>query len=77
MPRWSPDGRQIAYLTAISDNPDVWVANILTLRTKALRRYRARLNGFAPPVWSPDGKSLLVSAWFTDQLGSPLGHAHV
>jgi Tol biopolymer transport system component len=74
MPRWSPDGRRIAYLTATSDNADTCVVNVLTLRTKAVRRYRARLNGFAPPVWSPDGKSLLVSAWFTDPLGSSLGH---
>jgi Tol biopolymer transport system component len=73
MPRWSPDGRRIAYLVASSANADTWVVKVLTLRTKAVRTYRARLNGDSAPVWSPDGKSLLVSAWLTDPLGSSYG----
>jgi hypothetical protein len=68
MARWSPDGRRLAYLTP-ADNVDAWHVNVLTLRTNRVRRYGARLNGSAL-VWSPDGKSLLVSAWLPDPLGS-------
>src|SRR5262245_43562139 len=57
-PYWSPDGKQIAYLTNISGSPQVWVI-------AAAGGYPRQLTAHDDPVgavaWSPDGKTLAYS----------------
>lgn len=54
-PRWSPDGRMIAYTSYRSGNPDLFVLNFDSGRRDVLSAHRG-LN--ATPAWSPDGQWL-------------------
>ncbi len=54
-PRWSPDGRMIAYTSYRNGNPDLFVLNFDSGRRDVLSAQRG-LN--ATPAWSPDGRWL-------------------
>jgi TolB protein len=54
-PRWSPDGRLIAYTSYRNGNPDLFVLNFDSGRRDVLSSQRG-LN--ATPGWSPDGQWL-------------------
>jgi len=59
-PRYSPDGRQIAYaqIRGNSEYSDIWVLDLVTgIETRVSSGGRDRA-----PVWSPDGRSILWSA---------------
>ncbi len=63
-PRYSPDGLEVAYWKgapsigeSIPGNGEVWIA---PLNGDAPRRVGAQLTTARHPVWSPDGKALLV-----------------
>jgi dipeptidyl aminopeptidase/acylaminoacyl peptidase len=59
-PRWSPDGRQIAFITARDGDPQIYLADA----SGASPRQLTRLSGGVqtPIVWSPDGKMLAFVA---------------
>jgi TolB protein len=57
-PRWSPDGRMIAYTSYRNGNPDLFVLNFDSGRRDVLSAQQG-LN--ATPGWSPDGQSLVVA----------------
>jgi len=57
-PRWSPDGRQIAYTSYRNGNPDLFVLNFESGRRDVLSAQRG-LN--ATPGWSPDGQVLVFA----------------
>lgn len=54
-PRWSPDGRMIAYTSYRNGNPDLFVLNFDSGRRDVLSAQRG-LN--VTPAWSPDGQWL-------------------
>ncbi len=60
-PQWSPDGRQIAFVSDRHPNPDLgWRSDIylVTISTKRVRQLtpgRGR-QAWGSPAWSPDGK---------------------
>jgi Tol biopolymer transport system component len=61
-PSWSPDGQQIVYAKRIEPNKYGYHLNDIYLydvATKEEKRLTHGLRGF-DPVWSPDGKSILV-----------------
>ena len=68
LPRWSPDGRQIAFMARESDAPlwEVWVVRADLTYPRRL----AVVTGLRAPVWSPDGKLLAVDdvsrVWLLD-----------
>jgi Tol biopolymer transport system component len=57
LPRWSPDGRQIAYMSKRPDRP--WRINILDLQSGAIREAAHSGDSQGAPTWSPDGKSIV------------------
>ena len=60
-PRFSPDGRQLAYgaFAPRRDGSDVWITDLATSST---RRVTSDDNDSNDPVWSADGKSIAFSA---------------
>jgi TolB protein len=57
-PRWSPDGRLIAYTSYRNGNPDLFVLNFDSGRRDVLSAQRG-LN--ISPAWSPDGQWLALA----------------
>ena len=68
LPRWSPDGRQIAFMARQSDSPfwEVWTARA----DLSYPRRLATVTGLRPPEWSPDGRLLAIDdesrVWLLD-----------
>jgi len=57
LPRWSPDGRQIAYMFLKPDHP--WRIYILELATGVAREASEGNDNQGAPSWSPDGRFLV------------------
>jgi dipeptidyl aminopeptidase/acylaminoacyl peptidase len=58
-PAWSPDGRQIAYVSDKADywSDDVWLVDVASGRTRQLTR---KLMASSTPVWSPKGDRIAL-----------------
>ncbi len=56
-PRWSPDGTQLAFVSARGDKPQVYLLPIAAPGGEA-RQLTKLENGCHSPDWSPDGASL-------------------
>jgi dipeptidyl aminopeptidase/acylaminoacyl peptidase len=52
-PRWSPDGKKLAFISMRDGSPQVW---ILDLSTRELKKITDISTGADGPVWSPDGR---------------------
>lgn len=57
-PAWSPDGRQLAYVSFESRKPEVYVHEIATGRRRLVANFRGSNSA---PAWSPDGQRLAVT----------------
>ena len=58
-PAWSPDSKQIAYISNKADywHDDVWVIDVASGKPRQLSK---SLMAASTPVWSPDGKSIAL-----------------
>lgn len=56
-PAWSPDGKQIAYVSFETDRPAIYRQELATGRREQLTAFKG-LNG--SPAWSPDGNTLAM-----------------
>src|SRR5262249_7024546 len=57
-PAWSPDGKQLAYVSFEKKKPVIYVHTLAT----ATRTIAANFKGStSAPAWSPDGKTLAVT----------------
>lgn len=65
-PRWSPDGRQLAFVSTRSGNGDIYV---LDLATNAVRRVTFDDGAEQLDAWSPDGQWLYFSSSSQDIAG--------
>ena len=58
-PRWSPDGKQIVYVTDKDGSDDVWIINADGSAPKQITR-SDRVQ-WVSPEWTPDGRYIVVS----------------
>ena len=65
MPAWSPDGKFIAYYTGSLGSPEGFGLFVVPSTAGAPRRVPTELSTYCCPLWSPDGKSLLVTGTAT------------
>jgi len=57
-PAWSPDGRQLAYVSFETQKAVVWVQDITTGARRLVANFRGSNSA---PAWSPDGQRLVVT----------------
>ncbi len=57
-PAWSPNGRELAYVSFESQKAVVWVQNLLSGERRAVANFRGSNSA---PAWSPDGRELAVA----------------
>lgn len=71
-PAWSPNGRQLAWLTAAGERFAVQLFDLDAQTAVQLHDWDpARFGGLVPsPVWSPDGKWLALNVWANGTEGS-------
>lgn len=56
-PKWSPDGKQIAYVSFENKRSEIYIVNVSTGQRQLLSRHSGINNA---PAWSPDGNRLAV-----------------
>ncbi len=57
-PAWSPDGRELAYVSFETQKAVVWVQNVMSGERRQLANFRGSNSA---PAWSPDGRDLVVT----------------
>lgn len=60
-PRWSPDGKQIAFVSDRSGNYEIWLCNADGTNLRQITFVGQSSTGTSFPIWSPDGKKLIYS----------------
>ncbi len=64
-PAWSPDGKELAYVSFEHGNPTIYISTLATGK----RRVAANFQGInSAPAFSPDGKKLALVLSLTDSL---------
>jgi TolB protein len=66
-PAWSPDGRELAYVSFESQKAVVWAQEVLTGRRRMIANFRGSNSA---PAWSPDGQT--IAATLSRESGSQL-----
>ena len=57
-PAWSPDGRELAYVSFESQKAVVWVQDVASGQRRAVANFRGSNSA---PAWSPDGRQFVLS----------------
>lgn len=65
-PRWSPDGKKIAYVSFESGNSNIYIQDITTGSRQLVESHPRGING--APAWSPDGTKLAVALSYVGNL---------
>jgi len=60
LPAWSPDGKQVAFVSDRSGEYELWITD--AVGAKPARKVTSDLKGnFYTPLWAPDGKTIAIS----------------
>lgn len=62
-PCWSPDGRDVAFVSKRTEKGQIWVISTLGGEPRQLTNFK---NGAAGPVWSPNGRTILCTTTLAD-----------
>jgi dipeptidyl aminopeptidase/acylaminoacyl peptidase len=68
LPRWSPDGRQIAFMAKLPDKP--WRIYIVQAEGGTPKEASTGTDNQGAPTWSPDGRWLMYGNVKCEQLGT-------
>jgi len=55
-PRWSPDGKRLAFVSARDGESQIWTIPLTETGTGELKKVTSIAMGADGPIWSPDGK---------------------
>jgi Tol biopolymer transport system component len=66
-PRWSRDGKQIAYSTGVSSASQVWVMNANGTNARAISDPNYSCAGYIRLTWSPSGDRILADCELVEQ----------
>ncbi|HKG20295.1 MAG TPA: S9 family peptidase, partial [Blastocatellia bacterium] len=58
-PRWSPDGKKLAFISARDGAPQIWTLDVASGEQKKVSAISTGADG---PVWSPDGRMLAFAS---------------
>ncbi|MFQ5721988.1 MAG: hypothetical protein ACE5GI_05820, partial [Candidatus Aminicenantales bacterium] len=58
-PRWSPDGKKIAFISSRGGTPQIWAINIAGGEATQISDFPGGVESF---IWSPNGKQLVLAA---------------
>src|SRR6185503_7984106 len=61
-PRWSPDGKSLAFISARDGEPQIWSIELTETGPGALKKLSGLSTGADGPLWSPDGKWLAFTS---------------
>jgi Tol biopolymer transport system component len=61
MPRWSPDGKQIAFMESVEGNH--WTNYLISADGGVAQQLVSGDEQFADPTWVPDGKPIVFGPW--------------
>jgi DNA-binding winged helix-turn-helix (wHTH) protein/Tol biopolymer transport system component len=61
LPRWSPDGKQIAFVGTTTG--DHWTTYVISAQGGVARQMIAGNDEIADATWMPDGKSIIFGPW--------------
>jgi dipeptidyl aminopeptidase/acylaminoacyl peptidase len=61
-PRWSPDGKRLAVVSARDGESQIWVIEVAEAKAGSVRKISNISTGADAPVWSPDGKWIAFSS---------------
>ncbi|MBI1762093.1 MAG: PD40 domain-containing protein [Acidobacteria bacterium] len=60
-PRWSPDGKRLAFFTDRSGKYEAWTIRLESGEPQQLTFSQPQQPGYVAPVWAPDGKQMAIS----------------
>lgn len=66
-PRWSPDGKKIAFISDRGEKRDIWIVPSIGGEAKLITGNISRGQSYiyiSSPTWSPDGKNIAFTIWF-------------
>jgi dipeptidyl aminopeptidase/acylaminoacyl peptidase len=69
-PRWSPDGKRLAFVSARDGEAQIWTIDPTENTTASLKKVTSTATGADAPVWSPDGKWIAFTSEVYPECGS-------